>query len=94
MGISKLVLLAICMIVVPLLSGCLGDSGSSSSGSGGSSSGGDSTYASGYGSTGGSTGSIGGSTVGSAVHNPEPATLALFGGGLIAYALSRRKKKK
>jgi len=89
MKVSNLLLLMVCAVALFALTGCLGGGGgSSSTGSGGSGSGNGSTYAGSFSSSGGSA------TGGSAVHNPEPATLALFGSGLIAYALSRRKKKK
>jgi len=77
----------VCAVALFALTGCLGAGGGSSSSGGGGSS-----YAGGSSFTGGSGGSSGGTLV-STAHNPEPATLGLFGGGLIAYALSRRKKK-
>ena len=41
-------------------------------------------------------GDLGGNPSGSVhtVHNPEPASMALFGGGLVALAISRRKKSR
>lgn len=48
----------------------------------------------GGGSNGGSSGSIGGSTDIGAVSVPEPATVALFGGGLGFAAWRRRQRRK
>ena len=82
-----------CLIVLLASTGCFGGGGggSASTGSyyaGGSSSGGGSSYTGGSGSTGG------GSGISIFEHGPEPATLALLGSGLVAYALMMRNKRK
>ena len=95
----KLIVIAGCVIAMFFLSGCkvakensLGSSGSgfSSSGlpAGGGIDGGGSIPLD----PGGSPSDPGG--IPGIGHNPEPATVALLGGGLITYALLRRRNKK
>jgi len=74
---KKVILLVGCVLASIALSGCLGGGG----GGGSSSSGGGVTVAS-LPDDGGDLG-----------HNPEPVTLALFGGGLAAFAAMKRRKK-
>ena len=76
---KKVIVLVGCVLVSIALSGCLGGGGG-----GGSS----------------SSGGSGGVTVaslpddgGDLGHNPEPVTLALFGGGLAAFAAMKRRRK-
>ncbi len=80
---SKLVMLLGCVIMITLLTGCFGGGGGSSS-SGGSGGVGDIAGLPGGGDSGG----------GSLPYNPEPATIALLGSGLAAYALYHYKKNK
>ncbi len=74
---SKLTAVMGCIIMMTLLTGCFGGGGSGSSSSGGGI-----TIAGGGGDLGG----------GSLPHNPEPATIALLGSGLAAYALYHYRK--
>lgn len=90
MRVSKLALLSVCVVALFALTGCFGGGGGSSAS--GSSYGSGSSYAGGSGST--SSGSSGGSTTSALPSNPEPATLALLGSGLAAYALMMRKRKR
>ena len=80
----RLAILIACLLTISLLAGCK-ESGSSASGSFDS---GSSSFVSGSGGLGSSGGSV---PVG---HMPEPATVALLGSGLLAYAFIRRKMKK
>lgn len=90
---DKLLILPICLIaMVLLLAGCRGgESGSSFLGFG------DGLVGDGLagGLAGGSdnAGNLGNAGSGS-TETPEPATMALLGSGLFAYALFRRKRKK
>lgn len=97
---SKPIIFVLCLFAVLSLTGCKVDSDAASlfgsDGlfvSGGSSDGGSSVVAaltSGSGSSGGANpGHPGGPG-----HTPEPATIALLGSGLFAYALLRRRKRK
>ena len=78
----------VCIIAVLTLSGCFGGGGGGSASTG-------SYYAGGSSSTGGGSSTTGGgSTPSSDPINPEPTTVALFGSGLIAYALFKIRKRK
>jgi len=87
--ITKMRLIGICLIALVLSAGCKSSSGSGSSSF---------SSASGAGSVGGSgdvlgsSGDDGGSS--SSAVNPEPITLALFGGGAVAFAFLKRKRRK
>lgn len=76
---KRIVALLSCVIIVLMLAGCKGSGGGVSGFLG-------STFAGGG--SGGDSG--GGSPIG---HSPEPATVALLGGGFAAYAFLKRKKK-
>ena len=101
---SSLTLLGLAVAVQLLTTGCLGLSGgggSSTSGlfDGGSGSGSSSSASTGSGDSSialaslGSEGSgSGGSGSGGPVNNPEPTSVALFGGGLVGLGLWRRRK--
>ena len=89
----RLTALAVCIIAVLTLSGCFGGGGGGSASTGSYYAGGGS-YSGGSSSTGGGSSSTGGGSTISTVHNPEPATVVLFGSGLIAYALFKIKKRK
>ena len=97
---------AILSILFPFVYGCGGGGGSALGGAftGGGSSGvsGASLSSSGFVGGGGavvtssgiiSGGSTGGGTI-AALHNPEPMTMALFGGGMLAMAALKNRKKK
>ena len=98
----KLALVIACIGLAVLLAGCKGSG--STFGWGGGSSSTSATVASlpdGGGDDGGGTG--GGDTPGDdpgdigddiTYHNPEPATVALLGGGLAGFAFLRRKRRK
>jgi|GEM_PF-3858014 len=91
----KLTLLALSFIAMFALAGCkTPGSGSDSAGSsyGGNSSAVVSSYSST--STTGGAGDVSGDTPGDVPINPEPATVALLGGGLMAFAFLKRKKRK
>lgn len=79
---SKQLLFLVCFSGIVLLSGC---SGMTSSGGGGSS------FASTAGVLDGG-GDDGGVDPALPRHNPEPITMALFGSGLAAFAISKRKR--
>lgn len=83
----KLAIWTTCLIATIFLAGCKG-SGSGSAGI----SGGDGIYIASLSDDGSSVddGSNDGNPI---AHNPEPATLALLGSGLFAYAFLRKKKK-
>jgi len=76
----RLALLAFCVIAMFALVGC--KTSGSSSGSAGSS------YSSSN-----DAGEVGDAPI-NAMHNPEPATIALLGGGLAAFAFFKRRKRK
>jgi hypothetical protein len=73
----------LCLLICVALTGCLEQAGSSGGG------GGIVTAL-----AGGGAGSGGSSIPAGLPHNPEPATLALLGGGLAAYAFLRNRRNK
>ncbi len=90
----KLLVLASCIVVTMLLTGCFKSGSGSGSGSGSSSS--TSGVSANYGGSGsGDSGSSSYSGSSSTVlqHNPEPATIALVGTGLAAYLFMKTRKK-
>jgi len=87
---NKLLLITCCVATMLSLSGCFGGGDGSGAGSGG---GFNVAGLPGGGDHFGGDSILGGG-MDSIPHNPEPATVALLGGGLAAYALLRRKKKK
>ncbi|OGW91259.1 MAG: hypothetical protein A3D28_00465 [Omnitrophica bacterium RIFCSPHIGHO2_02_FULL_63_14] len=94
-NVTRVTLLGLTLALQLLATGCLGLGGGT--GSGGSSSGSDGGSGSGSESFAGlSTGSGGGSgsggLFGGPVHSPEPASLALFGSGLVGLGVWRHRK--
>ena len=94
--VTRVTLLGLTLALQLLATGCLG-LGGGTGGSGGSSSGSDGGSGSGSESFAGlSTGSGGGSgsggLFGGPVHSPEPASLALFGSGLVGLGVWRHRK--
>lgn len=85
---KHLFLILTCIALTLLLTGCLGGGGGGSSGSSGGSF--DVAGLLGGDSDGGGIFSGGGGVF---EHTPEPATVALLGGGLAVYAFLKRKKK-
>ena len=95
--VTRVTLLGLTLAFQLLATGCLG-LGGGTSGSGGSSSGSDGGSGSGSESfaglsigSGGGSGS-GGLFGGGPVHSPEPASIALFGSGLVGLGMWRRRK--
>ena len=95
---STLTVLAACLIAMMFLAGCKGGGSSF-----GSFFGGDDIIVSGLPGDDGSgdpgsgdpgSGDPGSGDDGGTTHYPEPATIALLGSGLFAYAMYRRKKRK
>lgn len=95
---KALTVLTLCLMAMVLLAGCKGGGGSSFSSFFGGSSADDPIILSdlpGGGDTPGGGDDGGGDDDGGGLsHQPEPATIALLGSGLLAYALLRRKKRK
>ena len=84
--VTRVTLVGLALAVQLLATGCLGlGGGSGSSGGSGSGTGG---FAS---STSGGSGS-GSNGFGGPVHSPEPASIALFGGGLVGLGMWCRRK--
>ncbi len=79
----KLLVLTCCIMMAMFLTGCLGGGG----GSAGFLEGGSFDVADSGGGDGG--GGDGGGDI-----NPEPATMAMIGTGMLAYGIMRRKRKK
>jgi hypothetical protein len=79
---KKLLILACCIMMMTLLTGCFGGGGGGSSGGGGI-----------LGDIAGIIDDGSGDDPGGLPHSPEPVTIALIGGGLVAFAFLRRKKK-
>ncbi len=90
---TKTLIIVLCIMTMTMLTGCFGGGGGGGSASGGSSSGGIDVAGLPGGSIGGDS-ILGGSGDSGIPHNPEPATLALLGGGLAAYALLKHNKRK
>lgn len=81
--------------MLPFIYGCLGGGGSGSSGSSAGLVGGSESLGGGAG-VGVGSGIVGGVTPGNGlegIHNPEPATMLLVGGGIAAMAYYRNLKK-
>lgn len=90
---SKLAVLAVCIMAMVILAGC-GSAGSSGLSLFGSSSVEDNLVGGDLAAGGGNNPASGGTVVGAGTHMPEPATVALLGSGLLAYALLRRKRRR